>query len=102
MSDAERGAGDGRRPGLLVVLAKGLWMCAGQLGRVVYDGLRAAGAVWVYIPPDADGPHDPADGPEPPRPVLDAPPAGHPERLPAAASPSPEEIELWARFYADD
>ncbi|MEU4654773.1 DUF6059 family protein [Streptomyces sp. NPDC023723] len=98
MSDVRRGAGDGRRPGLLVVLAKGLWMCAGHLGRVVYDGLRAAGAVWVYVPPDAD----PADDPEPSGTVLNAPPDGHPERLPAAPAPSAEEIDLWARFYADD
>ncbi|WP_320784011.1 DUF6059 family protein [Streptomyces sp. CRN 30] len=114
MADGKRGAGHGRRPGIVVVLARGVLFCAGRLGRVVYEGLRAAGSMWVYVPPDdeyddhdagdagdADQAVDATGGGARPR-ILDAPPEGHPERLPARTSPSPEEQDLWARFYADD
>lgn len=76
------------------MLVGGAVACAGVVVRFLWDGLRAVGSMWV-------GPLPPADPDEGPRPTLDAPPAGHPERLVTRTPLSSTEVELWARFYSD-
>lgn len=93
-SDGER---DGKRPGLLVSLIRESVGQGRRAVRYFWSGLQAAGSVWVGpLPPQEPTPDDPA-----PRPMLDAPPAGHPERLASPTPPSPEEAELWARLHSD-
>ncbi|MFE4368960.1 DUF6059 family protein [Streptomyces sp. NPDC056835] len=124
-SSPNSGAVGGGRRGLLTVLVRGVIGCGGWFGRFLWDGLQGVGSLWVGPPPAADPDQDPdqdqdqgrdrgrdkgrgkgrgQDGDrdhKEPRPILDAPPAGHPERLVARTPLSRAEAELWARFYSD-
>lgn len=53
----------------------------------------------MWVGPLPAGETDPAHEAE--RPMLEEPPAGHPERLAPPAPLSPAEADLWARFYSD-
>ncbi|MFI1864912.1 DUF6059 family protein [Streptomyces jumonjinensis] len=87
-------SGGGGNAGLLAVLVGGAVACGWRLGRFLWDGLQAAGSMWV-------GPLPPPDPEEEPRPMLDAPSAGHPEQLVTRTPLTRAEAELWARFYSD-
>ncbi|MGP4086309.1 DUF6059 family protein [Streptomyces sp. KR55] len=91
------GEDEGESQGYFAALSRGVVVCGTWLLTTVYEGLKAAGLMWVHPPP----PDIPAAQPESPAPLLDAPPDGHPERLSSHVPLSPDEIDIWARFYTD-
>ncbi|OAH09648.1 DUF6059 family protein [Streptomyces jeddahensis] len=79
-------------------LSRGALLCGTRCFALLYEGLQAAGSVWVHpLPPEARS----APAPEPPRRMLDTPPDGHPERLCPHTPPSPDEIDIWTRLHGD-
>ncbi|MER5177135.1 DUF6059 family protein [Streptomyces sp. NPDC002896] len=89
------GGATGDSRGLFAALSRGFVLCGTRFLSLLYEGLQAAGSIWVHPPP----PEVPS--PEPPRHMLDAPPDGHPERLCPQTPLSPDEIDIWARLYTD-
>jgi hypothetical protein len=89
----DRHAGGGGGEDLLARLLRGAARTGNFVLSIVYEGLKAAGSLWVH-------PH-PVDPVIETPPALAGPPAGHPERLCPHLPLSPEERDLWARLHAD-
>ncbi|MGW1026326.1 DUF6059 family protein [Streptomyces sp. NPDC002577] len=96
MPAGDRAAGAGRD--LLAALSRGMILCGKRFFALFYEGLQAAGSMWVH-PPPPEAPSAPS--PEPPRRTRDAPPEGHPERLCPHTPLSPEEAGIWAGLSAE-
>ncbi|MFJ9084507.1 MULTISPECIES: DUF6059 family protein [unclassified Streptomyces] len=84
-------------PPPFVLLIRGAIGQGRRFVRFLWNGLQAAGSMYVGPLPA----QEPDPVAEPPRPLLDEPPAGHPERLAPSAPLSRTEADLWARFYSD-
>ncbi len=91
--DGPTGDGAGHR-GLFAALSRGVVFCGMRFFTLLYEGLQAAGSLWVHPPPEVPSP-------ESPQPMLDAPPDGHPERLCPHTPPSPDEVDIWAGIHTD-
>ncbi|MFC4499167.1 MULTISPECIES: DUF6059 family protein [Streptomyces] len=87
-----KGGGGDRR--FLPRLLRGAVRTGTFVLKTLYDGLKAMGSQWAHPPPP-----DPCCD-APPAELLDVPPDGHPERLPDLPM-TDEELDLWARLYAD-